>query len=56
MNVDMHVVDVGNVAGQAFACRRSDLVALTDGAFGVDVDGEVGDETVAEPADFRGRD
>ena len=52
VDVDVDVVDVGDAAGEALVGGGGDLVALVDGGGGVDVDGDVGDEAVAEPADL----
>ena len=52
VDVDVDVVDVGDAAGETLVGGGGDLVALVDGGGGVDVDGDVGDEAVAEPADF----
>lgn len=46
------LVDVGHRLAQVLACGDCDLVAGLDAVVGVDVNGQLGDQTVAEPANL----
>ena len=52
VDVDVDVVDMGDATGEALMGGGGDVVALVNGVGGVDVDGDVGDEAVAEPANL----
>lgn len=50
MDVDVHVVDVGDAGGQALVGGGGHLVTMLDRGGGIDLDRDVGREAVSEPA------